>query len=372
MATPFVTTGITSLPLGVKDAGTPFGKAIGLATLKRGAKDYLDFLDATKEAFYAYLYHRTGSVKLAETVMNEVFIESLAKSMSLFRLGALAFHSLLDAADKALKDKDIAAADIDTVYLGNLPWLSGADRTTVATMHDALWTLPIAAQRLLIFSLLIGLPVERIAEAVGKTAEAVREEMETAKDLLLMRWQPSISIREKLNSLAFVPGINIHMETQLRFQVVEKYTALRFRRAQWVILGGLFAVLSNVVVASTIAFAVVTQPSLNVELLQLQSIDALLVQRELALQETRQSLIASSEEAKRIVRHSATRNFTALSFATGLKALKAEVAEEETTNRLIDRLRQLTVAFEPTIKPMTTLVLRTAEYVLSVLPRRGV
>lgn len=360
--------GTNGLPLTIRDAETPYGKRIGLAVVKRGAKDYLEFLDATKEAFYAYLYHRTGSVTLAQTVMGEVFLSSLTKSMSLLRIGGLTFRSLLDTADIALRDRDIAPSDIDSVYLQNLPWLTSEDRSSVSSLHEALWTLPIAAQRILILSILVGFPVERTAEALGQQADRVREELETAKDLLFTRWQPTAAVRLKIDSVAFVPGIDIRAETQLRFQVVEKYSALRFRRAQWVILGALFAALSNVIVASTIAFAVVTQPTLRHERLELAGMDALLTQRELAVQEARQSLTASSKEARRIVAHTSTRDFTSLGLAVGLKVFQEESVQEEAAESLIDRLKQLTARLAPIVKPAVVAMLRAASVALGKLP----
>lgn len=339
MTDPRFISGSASLPLSVGESAQPFNKAIDLAVLKRGAKDYLEFLDATKEAFFAYLYHRTGSLSAAESILSDVYVDSLGRSMSLWRMGSLTFKSLLDAADKLLRDADIVAADIDTVYLQSLPWLDDGDRTSVGTLHDALWSLPVAGQRLLILSLFVGLPIKRIAAAVGKSTDAIEEELKTATDLLLTRWQPSDTTKEKMNALMFIPGLDIQFETKLRFHVVEKYSALRFRRAQWVILGGLFAVLSNVIVASVLAFAVITTPPTSTFGVQreLASMDAILLQRQIALNDTRQSLSASFEESKRIVAHDTARDFTILGLAVALEALK----EGETMQRRVDEILQI-------------------------------
>ncbi|MBP7114482.1 MAG: hypothetical protein KBA40_03450, partial [Candidatus Peribacteraceae bacterium] len=267
-------------------------KALDLAVLKRGAKDYLDFLDTTKEIFYGYLYHRTGSAELAKTIVGEIYLDILVRAMSMWWFGTLNLTLLFDAADQALKDRDVVEADIGTVYLPSLSWLTEAERASVSTMHDALWSLPKEAQRLLILSMLVGLSDERIAQIFRVPVSDIQSKLQTAKDFLLTRWQPLSDVGAKLQSLVFVPALDIRSETQLRFSVVEKYNALRFRRYQWVILGGLFAMMSNVIVASVLAFAVVTAPpsSLRGVRTQVASLDAVLLQRQMAIDDARGSI----------------------------------------------------------------------------------
>ncbi|MEQ1849638.1 MAG: hypothetical protein ABL890_03550 [Candidatus Peribacteraceae bacterium] len=369
MVDPTPMIGASAIPLGVRDTLKPFGKGIDLAILKRGAKDYLDFLDATKEAFFAYLYHRTGSLKAAQEVLSEVYVDSLSKSMSFWRLGSLTFRSLIDAADKALHNKDTVAADIDTVFLEHLPWLSAEERSSASSLHDALWTLPVQAQRILILSLFLGLAPNRIADALGKEAANIENEMQTATELFLSRWQPSVSLKSKLHELIFLPSLDINYETTLRFHVVEKYTALRFRRAQWVILGGLFAVLSNVIVASVLAVAVVTQPPTSVRgtQRQLASMDALLLQRQIAMQTTQQSLSVSFRETQRIVAHEIAHDFTTLGLAVALESLMEQQSQEAEVNRLLDILKSAQVAVTPSIHPVVAMQRESVKYVVRAL-----
>jgi DNA-directed RNA polymerase specialized sigma24 family protein len=369
MIDPTLMTGTSTLPLGVQGAMQPFAKGIDLAILKRGAKDYLDFLDATKEAFFAYLYHRTGSLKAAQEVLSEVYVESLSKSMSIWRLGSLTFQSLLDAADKSLHAKDTVAADIDSVFLAHVPWLNAQERSSASSLHDALWSLPVQAQRLLILSLFIGLPASRIADTLGKETSDIEGEMQTATELLLSRWQPLTSLREKLHEFVFLPSLDINFETTLRFHVVEKYTALRFRRAQWVILGGLFAVLSNVIVASVLAVAVVTQPPTSVRgtQRQLASMDALLLQRQIALQTAQQSVTASFRETQRIVAHDVTRDFTTLGLAVALESLMEQQSQEDEVHRLLNVLKSAEVALKSGSHPVLMAQMQSVRYVIDVV-----
>ncbi len=324
-------------------------KALDLAVVKKGAKDYLEFLDATKEVFYGYLYHRTGSAELAKTIQSEIYLDVLSRAMSLWWFGTLSLGILLDAADNALKNKDIAAADIDTVYLPNLAFLTDADKKAMATMHDALWSLPREAQRLLILSMLVGLSTEKISEITRLHKEEVTNQIAVAKDLLLTRWQPAGEVAGKLDSLVFVPALDIRSEMKLRFGVVEKYNALRFRRYQWVIIGGLFAVMSNVIVASVLAFAVIVQPasSLKGARTQVASLDAVLLKRQLAVQQAKQSVAVSFKEAQRLTAYDVSRDLTSLGLAAALESLSHEQDQEKEVDKLIKLMQRAQTALAP-------------------------
>lgn len=350
---PTTTTGTVAVPAA---AGK---KALDLATLKKGAKDYLDFMDDTKEVFFAYLYHRTGSVEAASAVIQEVYTDLLSRAMSLWWFGSLGLKLLLDRADAALKSRDTVAADIEKNYLKNLAWLSADERKSVATMHDALWSLPRAAGRLLILSLLVGLSDARIAEVLGMKKEDVKDQLKTSKDMLLERWQPVASVAGKLDSLVFMPALDIQSETKLRFSVVEKYNALRFRRYQWVIIGGLFAVMSNVIVASVLAFAVIVQPATSLRGVksEVASLDAALLQRQLAVNEAKASVAASFDESKRLAAYSVSRDLTALGLASALEALKAQQAQEKETDRLIKLMQRAQTAQDTELKQAVRLAL---------------
>lgn len=334
-------------------------KALDLAVIKKGAKDYLDFLDATKEVFYGYLYHRTGSSEVARTVLEEIYLDVLSRAMSVVWFGTLSLKLLIETADAALRSRETAAADIETTYLSSLVWLSDAEKRSVATMHDALWSLPKEAQHLIILSLLVGLSDERIAQVMNKRKEQIVQDLATAKDLLLQRWQPSVEVVTKLNSLVFVPAIDIRAETKIRFSVVEKYNALRFRRYQWVIIGGLFAVMSNVIVASVLAFAVVTAPptSLRATKAQVASLDAVLLKRQIAVRQAKDNIAASYKETQKLTAYSVSRDLTALGLASALEALKSQQDQESEVDRLLKAMQRARTALAPVLDPVVTLAL---------------
>lgn len=356
-------------PVAVPSAAEGERKALDLAVLKRGAKDYLDFLDTTKEVFYGYLYHRTGSADLAKTILTEIYSDVLVRAMSLWWFGTLSLKLLLDAADQVLKDRDIVAADIGSIYLPSLVWLSEAERQSVATLHDALWSLPKEASRLLILSMLVGLSDERIGQVLRMSANDVASELKTAKDFLLTRWQPTSTVATKLQSLVFVPALDIRSETKLRFSVVEKYNALRFRRYQWVIIGGLFAVMSNVIVASVLAFAVVTAPSssLRATRTQVASLDAVLLKRQIALDQAKGSVSAQFKEAQRLAAYDVSRDFTALGLASALESLKAQQDQEAEVDHLIKVMQRAQTAMAPVLNPIVKLAMNDAKAVFGWL-----
>lgn len=327
-------------------------KEINLAMIKTGAKDFLDFLDASKEVFHAYLYHRTGSEKAAREILTGIYSSVLVRTMSLWWFGALNLRLLLDRADRALAEQPAKEADIDRVYIASFPWLTAAQRTSLAGLHDALWSLPPASQRLLILSMLVGLSDERIAGHLSMPLAEVTAQIAVAKKLLLERWHPVPELAEKLGSLIFVPSLDLKSETELRFAMVEKYNALRLRRYQWVIIGGFFAVMSNVIVASVLAFAVVTQPptSLRGVRMQVASLDAVLLNRQLELSDADDSVRASFRESQRIAAYSVSRDFTELGLSSALEALTAEQKQEEKVDRLQKLLEHARTAMAPILR----------------------
>lgn len=328
-------------------------------------KKYLDFLAATKDVFFGYLYHRTGSVAMAKTVLAEVYLDALMRATRLWWFGTLNLKLVMDAADDVLREKSVTDADIGTAYLPNLVWLSETERQSAATLHDALWSLPRDTQRILILSLLIGLSDERIAEVLRGKPETVSKQLNTAKELLLARWQPTAEVAAKLQSLVFAPALDAETENAVRFSVIEKYNALRFRRYQWAVIGGLFAVMSNVIVASVLAFAVVTQPpsSLRGVRTQVASLDAVLLQRQAALNDAKQSLAVSFKEAERLAAYDVSRDMTALGLASALESLHAEQDQEEEVNTIIRLMRTVGTAMAPVVEPVLRLASR---YLLGV------
>ena len=349
----------------VAAVAAPQPKAIDLAVLKKGTKDFLDFADDTKEIFYAYLYHRTGSAKLANTLLSEIYMDVLSKALSLWWFGKLRMTMLLERAEEAISRQKGTEADLDTLYIPTLTWLSEAERKSVSSLHDGLWTLQAEAQRLLILSLLVGLSDERIAEILSVKADLVTKKLAQAKELLLSRWQPIAGLETKLGSLVFEPSLSIADETNLRFALVEKYNSLRMRRYQWVVIGGLFAVMSNVIVASVLAFAVIVQPptSMRGTKSQVASLDAVLLKRQMELSDSKRAMQATFQESQRIAAFSVSRDVTALGLASALEALKSQQEQEAEANRLIKLLRRADTAIETLIiKPIEVAI----EYLLQI------
>jgi hypothetical protein len=290
-------------------------------------------------------------LKLSQTLLKEIYLTVLSRTMSLWWFGTLNLKLLMDSVDATLLGRSLGEADLDQIYLPRLAWLSEEERKTVSTMHDSLWTLPIAAQRLVILSWLLGLSAEHIGEHLLMRKENVARELATAQELMLTRWQPGASVLTKLQSLVFMPGLDITQETDLRFSVVEKYNAIRFRRYQWIIIGGIFAVLSNVIVASVLAFAVVTQPptSLRSSRTQVASLDAILLKRETEVAAAKRSLLSSFKENQKIAAYDVTRSLTTLGFGTALDALNAEQKNEVQIDRIVKLLERAKTALGPFI-----------------------
>ena len=361
------TAGASALPIALPTEAAPERKGLDLAVIKKGAKDFLDFMDASKEVFYAYLYHRTGSEKLAKTLLTEIYIDTLSRAMSLLWFGTLSLKLLFERADVAISRQSGGEADLDKLYLPSLVWLSDKERVSAGTLHDALWTLPSPAQRLLILSLFVGLSDERIGQVMMMSAADVSAQLTTAKELLLSRWQPVPELAAKIQSLVFVPSLDIPSETALRFSMVEKYNSLRFRRYQWVILAGLFAVMSNVIVASVLAFAVINEPptSLRGTRTQVASLDALLIKREMELNDAKRSVAAQFREAQRVQAFSVSRDFTALGLASALESLKSQQDQESEVNRLQRLMQRAKTAFAPAIERQTQIALREIRAILA-------
>jgi DNA-directed RNA polymerase specialized sigma24 family protein len=350
---PMLTSGLPMATATVAPTTVPASqKGIDLAVLKRGAKDFLDFLDATKEIFYAYLYHRTGSEAAAKSLLGDIYLDILSRALSFWWFGTLNLKLLLEQAEKSIQGVSLGEADLDRVYVQNLAWLSPEEKQSVSGLHDALWTLPHQAQQLLILSLLVGLSDDVIAAHLALTPADVTAGRATAQELLLSRWQPPPVVAEKLGSLVFLPSLDLKGETDLRYSVVEKYNALRMRRYQWVILGGLFAVMSNVIVASVLAFAVITQPptSLRSQRLQVASLDAVLTQRQLDRTKAHEAIRAIFAESQKIAAYGAARDLTALGLASALESLSAQQSQEEEVNKILKMLQSAKTAFAPALR----------------------
>lgn len=344
-------------------APAPARRGIDLAVLRRGARDYLDFLDRTKEVFFAFLYHRTGSIDVARALVSESYIDVLSRAMSLWWFGALTLRTLLDAADRALRTRSAQASDLDQHYVASLPWFTETEKQSISTLHDALWTMPTPAQRLVILSLLVGMPASDIAAAIGTKPDVIASDLSVAQELFLSRWQPSPEVRAKLSSLVYLPLLDIAAETSLRFAVVEKYNALRFRRYQWVVLAGLFAVMSNVIVAGLILFMVVVAPptTLRGTRTQVASLDAVLLERRTTPALLRDATTSQVREVRRIAARDAAIGLTDAGLSAARSALHQQQQDERDTGAVIDRLRRGALA-----------LIRTALRFVAMIGRLGI
>lgn len=334
-------------------------KVLDLAVLKKGAKDYLTFVDDTKELFYAYLYHRTGSLGTAQTLMSELYLDVLGRAMSLWWFGSLSLSLLLETADKALgKAMSGSEADLDRVFVPSLTWLTEEEKKSVSSLHESLWTLPVMEQRILILSMLMGFSDDRIALALGMKQDALVQARQHATEKLLAAWQPIASVQTKLQSMVFVPGLDIRRETNLRFAVVEKYNALRMRKYQWVVAGAFLAVFSNLIVAGILAFVVVVQSptSLREARTEVAALDALLLKREIAGLEAKRSLSALLPEARGLVAYDTTRELTSLGLSAALGALQQQSKSEVEVDKLIQLLERASTSAAPATRQVAMLL----------------
>lgn len=300
-------------------------KLIDLAVVKKGARDYLSFLDETKEVLFAYLYHRTGSLKTAQTLMIDVYLDMLKLALAPWWFGMLTMRSLIRRAERFIANAgQLGEADIATVYLPTLAWLAPEEQASAALLHENLWTLSPEDQRVFILSVLIGLPPERMAQILNERESLVEAELERARLLLFGRWQPVDGVKHRLSSLVFVPAMDIARETALRFSIVEKYNALRLRSYQWMIAGGMVALFSNFLIAGVLAFVVITQPptSLRSARTQVAGLDALLIRRQEQRVVLDRSIATLAQESKGLAAYNAQDQFTEIGIGATRDALK--------------------------------------------------
>ncbi len=287
----------------------------------------MTFVDQTKEIVYAYLYHRCGSETMASKLLAEVYMSMVSKTLSYVWFGSLSLHTALKQADKAIAEQqELGIADLDRVYLPNLHLVSPKQQSTASTLHEALWTLRPADQRLLVLSLLVGLSERQIATICTMELRQCHATIEQATARLFSRWEPGEGIQSFLRSLVFVPALNLTKEAALRTAIFEKYSSLRMRRYQWVILGGLFAVLSNVVVASVLAFAVTTQPPTSLKSVrqQVASLSAVALQREAESNQPTYEVAKFYQQAQKVVAFAIASDVNDLALRKAHEALKPQ------------------------------------------------
>ncbi len=328
-------------------------KLIDLAVIKKGARDYLSFLDETKELLFGYLYHRTGSMKTAHALLTDVYIDLLKRALAPWWFGALTLRLLIRHADRMIENAH-AESDIDAVYLPTLQWLSPEERASVGLLHEALWTLSQDDQRILIFAYMLGLPVERIAQIFAVNESIIEAQLEKSRTALLSRWQPVGSLQTSLMSLVFVPAMDIARETSLRLAVVEKYNALRTRVYEWVLAGGLIAIAANFIVAGVIAFVVVIQPSTSLQSVrrQVAGMDALLLQREMQRADADRQLGTILRESQGIAARDGITKITDVGASAVRDALRREEDKRTQIDTWLKALERANVALRTIIEPI--------------------
>ncbi len=327
--------GVSSLAP-VQDDGL---KTINLAVIKKGAKDFLSFLDETKDIFFAYLYHATGARPVADGLMLEIYLRLLSRAMSLWWFGSLTFKVLLKTAHSVVQEAIAShSADIDTVYLPTLYWLNDEEKDAMLSLHDTLWTLPQEDQTVLILLYLVGLSPDRIAGLLGQSLAAVNARKETATKLLLEKWNPPESLKSQMQSLVFLPTLSLARESSMRFAIVEKYNALRLRRFNWIMMGAFLAVCSNFLIAGVLAFVVIVQPptSLRQTKADLVAFDAIALQGERRKYETDASLHNIYESAQDLAAYDAVRALTNM----GLKKAAPALLERQQKLQKIQELKK--------------------------------
>lgn len=335
----------------------------------------MTFVDQTKEIIYAYLYHRCGSETMASKLIAEVYLSMVSKALSYVWFGSLSLHAALNQADKTIAEQqELGIADLDRVYLPSLYFLSTEQRASVSTLHEALWTLRTADQRFLVLSMLVGLSDRRIATIFRVEQQECHAAIKKATTRLLSRWEPDEGMKKFLPSLVFIPELNLTKEAELRTTIFEKYSALRMRRYQWVIIGGLFAVLSNVVVASVLAFAVTTQAPTSLKSVrqEVASLSAVALQREAESDQLTPDVAKFYQQAQKVVAYAIANDVNDLALRKALEALQqqkistASLLEQNShsTNQAKTHLawRPDSHAFiDPQLHSMTTSLYRTEQ-----------
>jgi DNA-directed RNA polymerase specialized sigma24 family protein len=299
---------------------------------------YLTFFENTHDVFFAYTYHRTGSVKRAEEIVASIYIDLLAKTLSFWWFSSLDLRTLLRLSEALIRASSSIDADIDRVYLPTLVWWTEEEKKSMNSLHEALWSLSNEEQTLLTLSVFLSLSDENIAESLRVSKETIAQKIEEAKQRLCARWSPVESLVSHIDDLAFLPQMSTSHKVSIEDALVRKATELKFRRMQWVMIGTVFAVMSNVIVASVFAFAVITKPptSLHNTKQQIASLDAIVLQREQTENDGRETLFKEQQLQARGVVESLTK----LGLAVSVDALKEQQMKEQKTKailKLLDR-----------------------------------
>lgn len=351
MPKPALPTGSPTVARAGSSLASRAGKVYDLAVLGQGVRDYLSFVDETKELFFAYLYHRTGSVDRAFQLMVDVYLEVLSRSLSFLWRKRLTLRALLNVADRVICDMQVEVdeSDVDAVYVPALAWVKGPREKEIAGhLHETLWTLSAADQRMLALSLLLGLDDEHIAQMEGLDILKFKEHLELSRQRLLKKWDLGSEMRHHLSSLAFLPSLSLSKENELRFAVIEKYIAQKARRFQWVVLAVVLAVLSNAFVASVLALTVIIKPasSLHSVRSEVASLDAVILKREReSADPVRQSLSSLSRGKDKLLAYGAASDLHDLALIAVSKELSSYVRQEAEIEKTI-RILEARTAYE--------------------------
>lgn len=312
-------------------------KLLDLAVLRHGAQDFLSFVDDTEEVLFAYIYHRTGSLESALALIDDVYLQLLSRALSLWWIGSLTLGLALQYADKLITGVS-AQADIDTVYLPGTYWMPPNVKKAISSLHEVLWTLPTDDQHTLVLALLLGFTPQKIAETDGIPLLAAQKAMASAMATLRERWDPPVEVESHLQSLVFMPGLNLPREIAMREKIIQKYNALRMRRFQWVTIGVFLAIFSNFIVASVVAFAVSIQPTTRDVSSQIASLEALQHETEFNQYVARSAVQTLQKETKPLVAYNAARSLNDIALSAARLAVDQEQKQEQSLRQQIQKL----------------------------------
>lgn len=179
--------------------------SVSLAALRRGDADaWRALFETYAEPLYLYAYHRLGDAVLAEDVRQETFLSAI-ENIDRYRgdaplfgwLCGIARHKSQDAARKqaqqsvretALEPSALDMAGDEDLYLPDRSapapedcLVTGEQRAAVV---EALWSLPEAYRRALVWRYARSEPVDRIAERMEKSYKSVESLLSRARAAL--------------------------------------------------------------------------------------------------------------------------------------------------------------------------------------------
>ncbi len=312
-------------------------RGIQLPIFGGDARDYLNIVDDTTGILHGYLYHRCGSIDIARKLLGELYLSMLPRSMSRLWFRHIDAKDIFYEADRMLARLAVHPSDIDNVYLPSLSWMVPDEHRSMSSMHDALWSLPERAQRLLVLSMLVGVPVDRIAKIEDLPKEQIVSDIEAARKDLIQRWQPTGSLQSKLQSMVFAPNLSIADERTMRSDIIAKYSAMRMRRYQWVITAGFLTIFANFIVASVLAFAVVTEPQASLKQTgkQLAAVDAALQSKRFESLDAKYLLVRFYRQTQAVSEQYTANELSAIGASVAADAARRQRETDEQMQKLL-------------------------------------